>query len=179
MRLFDFFKKEEKIEDLTLFNLEIGSILEYDLSTWVIKDKSEYDWGNNQFTFEYTVENGSYTAFIHIDISSPVKIDVSTSIKIFELGPEVKQTIVETDSPPKRVSLNSVDYYLSDEFLGHTKSVNDDKDEWSEFVNWVFKTQDESEFVSITRWGETEIDAVKGKYSSEFEFSNFLSSPKK
>jgi hypothetical protein len=179
MGLFDFFKKEEKVEDLTLFNLQIGSILEYDLSTWVIKDKTDYDWGNNQFTFEYSVENGTDSAYIHIHDSTPSKIDVSAGIKMFELGPEVKQTIVESDNPPKKITFKEIDYFLSDEFMGHCKSVNEDDDDWSKFVNWVFNNKDESEFVSISRWGETEMDAVHGKYSKEFEFSNFLSSPKK
>jgi hypothetical protein len=178
MGLFDFFKKEEKIEDLTLFNLQVGAILEYDLSTWVIKDKTEYDWGNNQFTFEYTIENGSDCVYIHIDDSNPPKIDASSEIKMFSLGPETKQTIIENDKPPKRISFDGSDYFFSDEFLGHCKSVKEGGADWSEFVNWVFKNKNETEFVAITRWGETEMDAVKGEYIKEFAFSNFLSSPK-
>lgn len=180
MGLFDFFKKEkDEIEDLTLFNLTIGSILDYDLSTWEIKEKTEYDWGNNQFTFEYTVENGTETTFIHIDDAAPVKIDTSSAIKMFALGPEVKQTIVETDSPPKRITFNGMDFYLSDECQGHCKRAHETDDDWSEFVNWVFNNKEETEFIGISRWGETEMDAVKGRYVKEFEFSNFLSSPKK
>jgi hypothetical protein len=178
MGLFDFFKKEKTIEDPTLFNLTKGAILDYDLESWIVKDKTEYDWGNNQFTFEYTVENGSKSMFVHIDDSTPLKLDVSESIKMFDLGPVVKQTIVDTDKSPKRVTYKGSQYFLSDEFLGHCKSVDDEDDAWSEFVNWVFYNEDESEFIGITRWGETEMDAVKGRMTKEFEFSNFLSSPK-
>ena len=55
----------------------------------------------------------------------------------------------------------------------------DDDDDWSKFVNWVFNNGDESEFISLNRWSETEIDGVQGRYAKEFEFSNFLSSPEK
>ena len=134
MGLFDFFKKEKPIEDPTLFNLTKGAILDYDLASWIVKDRTEYDWGNNQYTFEYTVDDGSKSMFIHIDDSTPLKIDISEPIKMFELGPLVKQTIVDTDNAPKRVSYQDKNYFLSDEFLGHCKSVDDDDDEWSEFV---------------------------------------------
>ena len=44
-------------------------------------------------------------------------------------------------------------------------------------MNWVFINEDESKFISVNRWGETDIDAVKGYYIKVFELSNFLSSP--
>lgn len=53
MGLFDIFKKEKPIEDPTLFNLTKGAILDFDLDSWIVKDRTEYDWGNNQFTFEF------------------------------------------------------------------------------------------------------------------------------
>lgn len=177
MGIFDIFKKDKPIEDPTLFNLTKGAILDYDLDSWIIKDRTEYDWGNNQFTFEYTVENGSKSMFIHVDDSTPVKLDISFAIKMFDLGPTVKQSIVDTDNAPKKVLYNGTQYYLSDESLGHCKSVDEGDDDWAEFVNWVFYNEDESEFIGITRWGETDMDAVKGSVVKEFEFSNFLSSP--
>lgn len=177
MGLFDIFKKEKPIEDPTLFNLTKGAILDFDLDSWIVKNRTEYDWGNNQFTFEYTIENGSKTLFLHVDDSTPLKLEVSFPIKMFDLGPILKQTIVENDNPPKRISLNGCEYFLSDEFLGHCKSVDDDDNKWSEFVNWVFFNHNETEFVGITRWGETEMEAVKGRVAKKFEFSNFLSSP--
>ena len=67
MGLFDFFKKEKEIVDLTVQNLSVGCILEYDLQSWIVKDKTEYDWGNNQFSFEYTIENGSDSSFLHVN----------------------------------------------------------------------------------------------------------------
>ena len=179
MGLFDFFKKEKEIVDLTVQNLSAGCILEYDLQSWIVKDKTEYDWGNNQFSFEYTIENGSVSSFLHVNTSPTLKLDVSSEIKMFDLGRDVKQTIVETDSPPKKIVYKGTEYFLSDEFLGHCKSVNDDDEDWSKFVNWVFNNGDESEFISLNRWSETEIDGVQGRYAKEFEFSNFLSSPEK
>ena len=77
----------------------------------------------------------------------------------------------------KKIAFEDEHYTLSDEFMGHCKSINDGDDEWSEFVNWVFVNEDESKFISVNRWGETDIDAVKGHYLKVFELSNFLSSP--
>ena len=74
----------------------------------------------------------------------PLKIDISEPIMMFELGPLVKQTIVDTDNAPKRASYQDKNYFLSDEFLGHCKSVDDDDDEWSEFVTGIYN-EDESE----------------------------------
>ena len=54
---------------------------------------------------------------------------------MFDLGRDVKQTIVETDSPPKKIVYKGTDYFLADEFLGHCKSVNDDDEDGSDGKN--------------------------------------------
>ena len=178
MGIFDFFKKKEKeIKELDITNLDIGCILDYDLRSWIVKDKTEYDWGNNQFTFEYTINDGGDSVYLHVNDGANIKIDISSEIKVSQLGANFKATIVERDAPLKEITFENEHYILSDEFMGHCKSINDDEDEWSEFVNWVFINKDESKFISVNRWGETDIDAVKGYYIKVFELSNFLSSP--
>jgi hypothetical protein len=178
MGFFDFFKKEEKeIKELNITNLDIGGILDYDLKSWIIEDKTEYDWGNNQFTFEYTINAGDESIYLHVTEGANIKIDISSEIKVSQLGLNFKETIIEKDAPINKIAFEDEHYTLSDEFMGHCKSINDGDDEWSEFVNWVFVNPDETKFISVNRWGETDIDAVKGFYIKEFELSNFLSSP--
>ena len=64
MGFFDLFKgnknKEEKHYDplnIKVSDLEKGYLLDYDLETWTVTKMSEYDWGNNFFTREFTIKS--------------------------------------------------------------------------------------------------------------------------
>ena len=175
MGLFDFFKKEKEIKDLTVKNLDKGCILSYDLKTWEVDDVTDYDWGNNRFTHEYTIKNGVESVYLHLTEESELKLDVSADVKLSALGSTFKRTIIDTDSPLNQIVFEGEEYVLTDEFMGTCTSRGED--DWSEFVNWIFHNKDETKYVSVNRWGETDMNAVQGKYVKEFEFSDFLSSP--
>ena len=179
MGLFDFFKKKEEkeIKDLNIKNLSKGCIVDYEMKSWIVKDVTEYDWGNNMFTFEYILTDEINTLFLHVNDDATLKLDISSPIGLLKLDRNLKSSIVEKDTPIKEITYEGEEYILTDEFLGHCKSTDDGDEDWSKFINWVYHTKNEDKYISVNRWGETDIDAATGKYVKEFMFSNLLSSP--
>ena len=70
MGIFDIFKKKEPHYDSTnirVQDLDVGFVFEYDLSTWEVQAIYEYDWGDDFFTREFKVNNGSLTRYLAIE----------------------------------------------------------------------------------------------------------------
>lgn len=175
MGLFDFFKKKTEAKELTLFNLDKGCVFKYDLADWVIKDVSEYDWGNNIKTREYYATNGTAKKYFHISKNPEVTIDVSETIALNSINPSIRQNIIDFDKPISSFVFQGETYQLTHDDFGYCKSIYEEDS--SEFVNWIFHNNDETKFVSISRWGETEIDSTFGFYVKEFEISDLLHTP--
>ena len=68
--MFDFFKKKKKVSydvtNLSLKDLDVGFIFDYDMKSWVVKEVYKYDWGNNNYTSEYKVDSGDEVAFLPV-----------------------------------------------------------------------------------------------------------------
>lgn len=167
-------KKEELPEEKTLINLTPGCFLDYFMQSWQVKECYEYDWGNNFFTQEYMIDNGSEKKYLHVEEEGELKLSISEEVSIMSVDKELKAEIISTDKPPKKIHYKDKYFYMSGENQGYfrDKSEND----WSEFVSWEFCDEDEKEFVSVMRWGETDFTASFGQFVNEYEFSNFIPS---
>ena len=49
--MFDFLRKRKKVSydvtNLSLKDLDVGFIFDYDMKSWVVQEVYKYDWGNN------------------------------------------------------------------------------------------------------------------------------------
>ena len=73
MSIFDRFKKKEKTYDvtnITVKDLDVNFVFDYDLTTWKVEETYEYDWGDNCFTKEHKITNFSIRNSLYL-VSSP------------------------------------------------------------------------------------------------------------
>lgn len=171
-----FGKKEEEPKELTLTNLDVGYILDYDLRSWEVKTVYEYDWGNNTYTIEYKLHDGKENIYLHVDDGDDMECSVSRKANLFEISKTLKSHIISNDAPPQELHYKGETYYLDGDSPAHCRDVadGDGDDAWSELVNYVFINEKRTAFVNLDRWSENEIDAAVGTYVKPFEFSNFL-----
>ena len=175
MGLFDVFKKKEESRgELTLENLQTGDLLEYFLKTWEVKKVYEYDWGNNEFTREYALDSGDDQVNLHISNDNPPVCSVSRKVSIVSVDNNLKAHIIKFDEPPQKVDYDGKSYYRQEEGQGYSREEGEGDDEWSEFVSWELVDDSGEHFISLERYGETDVDAYAGQYAKPFEFSNFL-----
>jgi len=177
MGLFGRKKKQEPHYDpnhITLQDLRVGFMFDYDLSTWIIKEEYEYDWGNNYFTREYMINNGEKTAYLHIDQDNELFITISEKLKIRVIDENLPEEIVENERPPKKLVFKGVTYYLDKESPGYFSDDPEDDESWTELVAWDYYDEKEQLTLGIEQWGEREFEASFGKVVQEFEISNIL-----
>jgi hypothetical protein len=177
MGLFDRFKKKESHYDSTnirVHDLDVGFIFDYDLSTWEVKALYEYDWGDNFFTREYKIFNGSETIFLSIEEDDELLISVSNKMKVRQLGESLFDNLMAYQKVPPKITFEGREYFLEKESPGYFRDVASGDDNWTEFISWDYEDKEGEYLICIEQWGEKEFEASNGKYIDEFEISNIL-----
>jgi len=176
MGIFDFFKKKEPHYDSTniqVKDLDVGFVFEYDLSTWEVEAIYEYDWGDNYFTREFKISNGSKTRFLAIEEDDELEISITQKVKIRALDEDLLDTLQRNQQPPKKITYEGVTYYLENEAPGYFHDIAKG-DNWEEFRSWDFEDSEGEKILCIEQWDEQEFEASIGIMVKEFEISNIL-----
>lgn len=182
-KLFSRFKKEKDAADyanMTVRDLEVGCILDYDLSTFVVKEAYEYDWGDNFFSKEYKISDGTKTLFLSIEEDDEMEIEVSEKVKIRRILDYLPEHLKENGKPPKSIVYNDVRYYFDEESPGFFRNCKDERESdesWTEFISWSCYDDSEKQILTLERWGEDDFEASVGKVIKEFQISNLLPKP--
>jgi hypothetical protein len=173
-----FFKKKKEPHydstNITVHDLDVGFVFDYDMSTWEVKAIYEYDWGDNYFSREFKIENGLDVRYLSIDEDDELILTVSKKIKVRLLGENVQQTLMKTQKPPNEFIFEDRKYLLEKESPGYFHDINGNPENWTEFISWEFEDSSEEHIINIEQWGEKEFEASAGKYIKEFEISNIL-----
>ncbi len=176
MGIFDIFKKKGPHYDSTniqVKDLDVGFVFEYDLSTWEVQAIYEYDWGENYFTREFKISNGSVTRFLSLEEDDEIKLSVTQKIKIRVLDENLLETLQSKQEPPKKISYEGITYYMENHAPGYFHDIAKG-DTWEEFRSWDFEDDNGEQILCIEQWDEMEFEASIGKNIKEFEISNIL-----
>ncbi|RUT78059.1 DUF4178 domain-containing protein [Ancylomarina longa] len=176
MGLADFFKRKQPKYDSTnirVTDLDVGFVFEYDLETWEVQAAYEYDWGDNYFTSEFKINNGSKTLFLSVEEDDEIILSLSEKIKVRALGDDVVEKLMKVQKPPTTILFKDKKYLLEKEAPGY---FNDGErgDNWVEFISWDFEEASGDNILCIEQWDEKEFEASAGKIIKEFEISNIL-----
>ena len=178
--MFDFFKKKKAptydVTNLSLKDLNVGFIFDYDMKSWVVKEVYKYDWGNNNFTSEYKVDSGDEVAFLHIADEGELEISLSKSIRISKIDEAITDEIEKNEKPPRKIHFGEEIYYLEEDAAGYFRDLSKDTEDWEELVTWEYLNDEVTKVLSITQWDIRNIEASAGLVLKEFQFSNIIPS---
>jgi len=178
--MFDFFKKKKAptydVTNLSLKDLNVGFIFDYDMKSWVVKEVYKYDWGNNNFTSEYKVDSGDEVAFLHIADEGELEISLSKSIRISKIDEAITDEIEKNEKPPRKIHFDEELYYLEEDAAGYFRDLSKETEDWEELVTWEYLNDEATKVLSITQWDIRNIDASAGLVLKEFQFSNIIPS---
>lgn len=179
MGLFDRFKKKEEPSydptNISVRDLDMGFVLDYDMKTWVVKGVYDYDWGDNFFTREYKIDSGEEQLFLSVEDDDELEITISKKVKVRVIDEDIPEYIVSHERPPKKLHYQGATYYQDKESPGffHDTS-NKDEDAWDEFISWDYYDEDEKLYICIEQWEEREFEGSVGRVVEEYEISNIL-----
>lgn len=176
MGLADFFKRKQPKYDSTnirVTDLDVGFVFEYDLESWEVQASYEYDWGDNYFSKEYKINNGSKTLYLAVEDDDEISLSITNKIKVRQLGDNVLTDLIAQQKAPATLTYDGNKYFFEEESPGY---YNDPAkgSEWVEFIAWNFEDEAGENIITIEQWDEKEFEASAGKVVKEFEISNIL-----
>ncbi|HAN79386.1 MAG TPA: DUF4178 domain-containing protein [Bacteroidales bacterium] len=175
MSIFNFFKKK-KVEEptydptnLSVFDLEKGFIFEYNMKNWEVAEVYEYDWGNNFITREYKIDSGDEVLYLSVEDDDEVILSVMRKIKARAIDENLPETIIKNERPPQKLEFEGKIYLLDEELPGYFQNIEEDPDNWSEFISWDYEDQTEKFILCVEQWGERSFEAAVGFYIEQHE----------
>ncbi len=177
--MFDFFKKKKAepaydVTNLSLRNLDIGFVFDFDMKSWVVKEMWEYDWGNQNFTAEFKIDSGDDAGYLHIEDDDELDITFMKSIKLRKIEEDVMEEVEKKERPPRKIHYEGELYHMEEDSAGYCRDCSKEKEEWEEFISWDYYSEDEKKVISITQWDEHNVEAHAGVVLKEYQFSNII-----
>jgi len=178
MGFFNFKKKKQERKydpnNLKITDLQKGFMLDYELKTWEVKEVYEYDWGNNEFSFEYKLDSGDEQVYLSVDEDDGLELTITTKVKIRAIDEDLPEYIANHEKPPKKLIFNNINYFRDSQSAGYFRNMDTPPEQSAEFIAWDYYDKKEQLTISIEQWGEHDFEASQGKVVEEFEFSNIL-----
>jgi hypothetical protein len=177
--MLNFFKKKPKepdydVTDLSVNDLNVGFIFDYDMKSWVVKEAYEYDWGNNNFSKEYKVDSGDEVAFLGVENDAELTITLSKSMKLRKIEENVFKEITENKKAPDKIHFEGEVFYLESDSAGYFRDCAGDTKKWDELVSYEYLDEEEAKLISLTQWDERTLEAYSGLVIAPYQISNII-----
>lgn len=162
--------------DLTLPNLQVGYMVDYDLETWEVMGYNTYDY-DGFVTREWELHAGREVRFLEVEEDDGQRQwTLSRSLPLGDIEEDVAALIAEADEPPEVVHWGGRTFkgVASDAGVytrvsgGGSDSVAD-----REFVAWTYEG-DDGHLLFLSRYGERDLSAYEGQRVEEYQFTDIL-----
>lgn len=176
---FGFFKKKKKDTgphydptNIGVMDIRKGFVFDFNNQTWEVEEEFEYDWGNNDFTYEFKVVSESDTFFFYVEEDDEIECIFSQKIPFAKLDGSVESKILKKGRPPKTVIYNGIEFYRDEESLGYFRPVSSEN--WKELISWTYYDEEEATVLTIEQWGERDFEASMGAVVKPSSITNIL-----
>ena len=164
--MFNPFKKKKElaydVTNLSVNDLDIGFVFDYDMKSWVIEEMYEYDWGNNNFSKEFKVNSGDDVAFLSVEDDGDINMSLMKTIKMRAIEENVLDEITKNKKPPQLIHYEKEVYALENDSAGYFRDCAKKTEDWEELITWEYFNDEEDKIVCFTQWDEHNVDASAG-----------------
>ena len=182
MAWFDFFKKKKQYDydptTMQVTDLDVGFLLDYDLSHWMVKEVLTYDWGDQCFSKTYRIENEQKTLFLCVETEAGLELSIYEKLPKGVLDTDIVSYYQEHQKLPNMVVCKGQTFRLQETCPGHMQSRTQkgDAENWQPVMCNDYESSTTSKLLSIEQWGDLEFEISRGKTIKEFEISNIVPS---
>ncbi|OHX66083.1 DUF4178 domain-containing protein [Flammeovirga pacifica] len=184
---FGFFKKKNKEDEepsydptnITIRDLRLGYIFDFEMKTFEVTGEYEYDWGDNDRSYEYKIESATDTFFLQVDDEDELTGTVNQSILWGKLPENVEEDILKKGKPPKSISFNGKEFFRDEKSVGYWRDVHSmSSDESTEYMCWDYYDESEKFVLCIEQHGDEAFNASLGIVEPARKFTNILPNSK-
>ncbi len=156
-----------------VYNLNKGSMVDYNLKTWHVINKAQIDWSEDS-ELVYKLSSDDKTSFLHIKYfnKNSFNIWVGEPLNIYIIDEDLDKKL-NNDVHPNVLRLNGISFFKENIEDGIWYGSNG-LDKSSAIKAWNYIDSDRMSFLKIFQLENLQYKCYKGKYVSEFEFSEIL-----
>lgn len=158
--------------NLTLKDIQVGYMVDYDMKTWEVEAYHYYDWGSGDLSHEWQLKSHDETLYLERESDDEDEWSVSRKIPFGRLGAHVRDHVKQNDDPPDELVLDGVTYYL-EEWAGGD-FYKDGKGPARKMLVWDYEDDNGTRYLSIEQWDEEEFEAAVGEPVEAYQFTNIL-----
>lgn len=173
-KLKDWFGKEEPLGNPTVMDLDVNFVFDYDLKTWTVTEVFEYDWGNENFSYEFQVTDGIDTRFLSVEKDDELVIGFHQKKKLYQISTSLADQLHQADEPPREIVSQGEVYFQVGQYPGYMKPQSKEENEWDEFISWTYDNKNNNKVITIEQWGENDYEASEGIYLKPHQVTNIL-----
>ena len=163
-------KEPDPLADLVLEKLKVGYLVDYDLKTWQVTGYARYTFsGKDDSVEEWELTAAEEQRYLE---RADGGWSLSRKISIGAIDDDVRRHILDHDDPPSRIVFKGTAYHLDASYAG--QMFSDGKGSGADVIRWEFLDEDETNFVGIEQWSETEFAAAAGSVVEDYQFDHIL-----
>lgn len=155
--------------DYTVKDLKKGFILEYDFSSWEVRDIAVYTWDNGAKDLEFTITNGTEKKYLNY-VSEDGSLSIYWDAKVKNVRPNARTEIKHHNDLPGPFTYAGRVYHNAGAGCARVKTLTETYD----MENWLFEDEDEELLISFNKYGDGSVDVYVGKHLDQFAVSNIL-----
>ncbi len=183
--MFSFFdkfrkKKEESydVTHLSIDDLDVGFLFDFKGEHWEVSGKHRYEEeseeGDITESFELEIKSATETCFLEKseDEDNPGFICMKR-IPVGKLGSNLRSRLLKGDEPPSELEYENRRYYLESQRAAYYFK-NCCKGEGDPVISWNYEDDEETHYLVIEQWSDTEFEASVGFFIEEHQIMNIL-----
>jgi len=177
MGIRDIFRKSKKdgpdpLSDLSLSELGVGYLVDYDMKTWEVSARNYYEWGGGDISREWQLKSVDDVVYLEKESDDEDEWSLNRKIPFNRLDSEIREKIIETGDPPDEIVFEDISYYI-EEMSGGQFYANS-KGSGKEMLRWSYEDDEGRRYLDIEQWGEEDFEASVGEPVEEYQFTNIL-----
>lgn len=158
------------VTNLSLSDLDVGYVVDYDLDTWQVTAHHYYKIDGDRID-EWELSNGDRTLYLEREEDDGVEWTLSWKIGIQAIDGDVRGHLKTNEDPPETLTVEGVTY--EGESTAGGEFFKDGQGPGREFIVWDY-TGSDGRSLSLEQWGDEDYDASLGQEVEEYQFSNIL-----
>lgn len=161
--------------NIKITDIRKGFVFEYNMKDWLVEEEYTYDWGNEHYSKEFKISDGTNDFFMSVDYDDELEIGLYKKVKLTVFDVDIAEEIVKNEQPPYKLVFQDKTFTRENETPGYYRDESTGGD-WEELISWNYYEPSEEYTITIEQWGERKFEAAFGKLIDDHEISNILPS---
>lgn len=160
--------------NLSVENLKEGYMVDYNLKTWQVSTRYQFDWEKGVSAREIKLVSDTESLWVYLSKEGAfLSVAVSKPTNIYALDPELETEIYHHKRPPNILDYQDLKYFRENSLSGYVFNLTTDSI-GTKVSAWEYLDQKREHYLRIEQREQKNFRVLLGKIASPYTFSDIL-----